>query len=293
MSTTKLAHLKRRSVIRVSGPEAAKLLDGLITNSLDRLDTQPAIHTGLLSPQGKILFDFFVTRAGDDLLIDTTAGHTADLITRLTFYRLRAEVTFEDLSDQLIVVAAWHSDQPSVPGGVIAVPDPRHAALGHRLILPHERLAELPGEHTDEAAYDAHRIQVGVPEAGADYALGDTFPHEALYDQLHSVDFAKGCFVGQEVVSRMQHRGTARKRIVPVEGQAPLAATAEVIAGTATIGSLGSVSANRGLALLRLDRANEAKAKGEQIVAGDVTVVIAQPDWLALDIATGKSEDRS
>ena len=293
MSTTKLAHLTRRSVIRVSGPDAVKLLDGLVTNSLDQLDSQPALHSGLLSPQGKILFDFFITRAGDDLLIDTTAGDAADLIKRLSFYRLRADVTFEDLSEQLIVVAAWHSDLPNVPGGVIAVPDPRNGALGQRLILPRDRLAELPGEHTDEAAYDAHRIRIGIPEAGIDYALGDTFPHEALYDQLHSVDFSKGCFIGQEVVSRMRHRGTARKRVVPVEGQAPLTAAAEVIAGAATIGSLGSVSANRGLALLRLDRANEAKAKGEQIVAGDIAIEIAQPDWLALDITTGKSEDQS
>ena len=292
MSTTKLAHLTRRGVIRVTGPDAVKLLDGLVTNSLDQLDEHPAIHTGLLSPQGKILFDFFITRAGDDLLIDTTASHVAELIKRLTFYRLRADAAFEDMSKQLIVVAAWGSELPNVPGGIIAVPDPRHRALGSRLILPQERLAELPGERTDEAAYDAHRITIGIPEAGIDFALGDTFPHEALYDQLHSVDFSKGCFVGQEVVSRMQHRGTARKRIVPVEGQSALVPAAEVIAGTATIGSLGSVHDNRGLALLRLDRANEAVAKGEPMIAGDVTVAINRPDWLKLDIATGKSEER-
>ena len=293
MSTTKLAHLTRRGIIRVGGPDAVKLLDGLVTNSLDQLDNQPALHSGLLSPQGKILFDFFVTRAGDDLLLDTNASHAADLIKRLTFYRLRADVAFEDLSDQLIVVAAWGSEDPSMPGGIIKIPDPRHAKLGHRLILPRDRLAELPGEVTDEQAYDAHRISIGIPEAGIDFALGDTFPHEALYDQLRSVDFSKGCFVGQEVVSRMHHRGTARKRIVPVEGQTPLVAAADVVAGAATIGTLGSVSANRGLALLRLDRANEATAKGEPLVAGDVTVMIHQPDWLTLDIATGKSEDRS
>lgn len=292
MSTIKLAHLTRRGVIRIAGTDATKLLDGLVTNALDLLETSPAIHSGLLSPQGKILFDFFITRAGDDLIIDTMAGEVAELIKRLTFYRLRADVSFEDLSEQYLIVAAWGDDKPSVPGGIIAFPDPRNTALGYRLIVPRERLAELPGEMTDEAAYDAHRIAVGIPEAGIDYALGDTFPHEALYDQLNSVDFKKGCYIGQEVVSRMQHRGTARKRIVPVQGDGPLAGAAEVTAGAATIGTLGSVSASRGLALLRLDRANEAAGKGEAITAGGVTITIEKPDWLDIDLATGKTGDR-
>ena len=112
----------------------------------------------------------------------------------------------------------------------------------------------------------------GVPEGGRDYAFGETFPHEALFDQLNGVDFKKGCYVGQEVVSRMEHRGLARKRIVPVEGDAPLPAPGTPVeAGGVPIGELGSVAGASGLASLRLDRAEEAVAKGNTLTAGEVS----------------------
>ena len=124
------------------------------------------------------------------------------------------------------------------------------------------------------------RIRLGVPEGGRDYDFGDTFPHEALFDQLNGVDFTKGCYVGQEVVSRMQHRGTARKRIVPVEGEAPLPASGTSIeAGGVPIGALGSVSGASGLALIRLDRAEEALARGKTLTAGGVKIALRRPSF--------------
>ena len=131
-----------------------------------------------------------------------------------------------------------------------------------------------------EDEYHARRIALGVPEGGRDYIFGDAFPHEAMFDQLNGVDFKKGCFVGQEVVSRMEHRGTARKRIVGVEGegQLPLSGT-EIMAGSMPIGTLGSVAGSSGLALLRLDRAEEAKAAGVPLRAGEVTVAVRIPAW--------------
>jgi folate-binding protein YgfZ len=131
-----------------------------------------------------------------------------------------------------------------------------------------------------ERNYHAFRIGLGVPEGGKDYAFGDAFPHEALFDQLHGVDFAKGCFVGQEVVSRMEHRGTARKRVVPVEGAGPLPAPGTSIeAAGAAIGTLGSVAGRSGLALIRLDRAEDALARGESLAAGGVAIAIRRPDF--------------
>jgi folate-binding protein YgfZ len=128
--------------------------------------------------------------------------------------------------------------------------------------------------------YHAHRIAFGVPEGGKDYAFGDTFPHEALFDLLNGVSFTKGCYVGQEVVSRMQNRGTARKRAVPVAGDASLPEAGTAIAGgDVEIGQLGSVAGARGLAMLRLDRAAELAAKGEALHAGSISVRIALPDW--------------
>jgi tRNA-modifying protein YgfZ len=133
----------------------------------------------------------------------------------------------------------------------------------------------------DAAAYHAHRVRLGLPEGGKDFSFGDAFPHEALMDQLYGVDFDKGCFVGQEVVSRMQHRGTARTRIVPlvyVEGVA-VGPGAEVTAGERAIGRTGTGAGERGLAMIRLDRAADALAAGEIIRAGGRPVRIEKPDW--------------
>ena len=290
MSTAKLAHLENRGIIRISGPDAIKLLDGIVTNNLARLQDNPAIHSGLLSPQGKIQFDFFLVREGEDLLLDTAKERIPSLIQRLTLYRLRADVTFEDQSEQLAVMVSWGAPLDA-PGGVLGFTDPRSADLGQRLILPKDRISELPGQKVPEEDYHAHRVTVGIPEAELDYALGDAFPHEALYDQLHSVDFRKGCYIGQEVVSRMQHRGTARKRIVPVKATSNIESGTSVTAGEASIGTVGSVSDDRGLALIRLDRAHEAAGKSLPLTAGNAEITIEKPSWMTLDLATGKAAD--
>lgn len=287
MPTTNIAHLTDRGVIRVTGSDATTLLDGLLTNSLARLDQQPALHTGLLSPQGKILFDFFLARTADGFLIDVAKEMADDLAKRLTFYRLRADVQFENVSENMAVAAVWPG-QPDMPGGVVAYPDPRHDALGLRLVLPAARLPEVPAEQTTLERYHAHRISLGVPEAGHDYPLADTFPHEALYDQLQSIDFKKGCFIGQEVVSRMQHRGTARKRAMRITSNDPLTAGSSVEAGEATIGTIGSSSGTTAIAMLRLDRASEAKGKGVAIRADAATLSLDPPDWIKFDITSGK-----
>lgn len=293
MSTSHIAHLTDRGVIQVGGADAATLLEGLLTNSLARLDDKPAIHTGLLSPQGKILFDFFLVKAADGFYIDIDQTMADDLIKRLSFYRLRADVTFENASETLCVAALWPA-APKAPGGVIAYEDPRNAELGQRLILPEARLVEMPAEVADAGVYHAHRIALGVPDAGLDYPLPDTFPHEALYDQLGSIDFKKGCFIGQEVVSRMQHRGTARKRAMRISAKQPIEAGATIEAGDATIGTVGTASGTSAIAIVRLDRAAEAVGKGTAITAGDTSLMLDPPDWIEFDIASGKpTEDAS
>ena len=283
-----LTVLEDRGVMEVTGADAEVLLDGLLTNSLSRVADGGAIHTGLLSPQGKILFDFFVFRTAAGFLIDIAKDAIPDLIKRLTFYRLRADVSFTDKSETIVVAALWPADN-TVPGGVIAAPDPRNTDLGLRLILPRMRIAEIPAETADHRAYDAFRIEHGIPEAGRDYELAGAFPHEALYDQIGSVDFKKGCFIGQEVVSRMQHRGTARKRTVRVRTSEPVEPGSEIRAGDAAIGIIGSACAQTAIALLRLDRASEAKAAGTPLTAGSATVEIDLPDWMQLDPATGRA----
>lgn len=277
----KVALLPDRGVVRVTGPDAAKLLQGLVTSDMELLDTQPALFAALLSPQGKILFDFLVVRtAGGDFHLETARDRASDLANRLKVYKLRADASIEDASPAFTVTALWDGE-PARETRDVWFSDPRLPMLGFRAHVS-LTLDWAPGESGAEPApaeaYHTYRISLGVPEGGKDYAFGDTFPHEALLDQLHGVSFEKGCFVGQEVVSRMEHRGTARKRFVRVTSDDPLPPPGtEVRAGAAAIGRLGSNAGNQGLALLRLDRLAEMTGKGEFIEAAGVRLKAEPP----------------
>jgi folate-binding protein YgfZ len=264
-----LALLPDRAVVAVTGPDATSFLQGLLTCNVETLPEGEARLGALLSPQGKILFDFLVSRAPDGFHLDVARDRVPDLVKRLTLYKLRAQVTVAGLP--LVVAAGWGAEPPSS-----ALRDGRLADLGWRLHAPE---GEAPAADTDAAAYAARRIGLGVPEGGVDFAVGDAFPHETLMDQLGGVDFKKGCYVGQEVVSRMQHRGTARTRIVPViyrDGEA--APSGEpVTAGERSLGQTGSGAGSRGLASLRIDRLGEALAAGETVLAGGRAVEVEKP----------------
>lgn len=208
-------------------------------------------------------------------------------------YKLRAKADIRDVSSDYTVAAIWGGAyEPRGRGkSPLLFADSRLAGLGSRELVTVGSDWALANDEADSATqeeYHAHRIGLGVPEGGKDYAFGDTFPHEALFDQLSGVSFTKGCYVGQEVVSRMQNRGTARKRVIPVVGERALPAPgAAITAGDVEIGRLGSVSGNRGLALLRLDRAAELVDGGEALRAGDVPVHIALPSWANFSLAQG------
>lgn len=278
MTKCSFAKLSDRGLIKITGSDAHKLLQDIVTNDITLARDGRAIHAALLTPQGKILFDFFLLDKGDVLLMECDRESTPELIKRLTFYKLRADVAFEDISANHAVWAAW-GECVMPDSGETVYADPRHPAIGFRLILDAGATPEIDGTQSTASDYHAHRIVLGIPEGGKDYAFGDTFPHEADYDLLKGVDFKKGCYVGQEVVSRMEHRGTARKRIVPVSGVAGLSSGAEITAGEASIGLLGSVAEDRGLAMVRLDRATKAIEDGRQITAGGTPIAFIQPDW--------------
>jgi hypothetical protein len=282
--------LADRGVVRVAGEDAEKLLQGLITNDMEVLARLPALHAALLSPQGKILFDFFVAKAPGGFLLETARAQAAGLAKRLAIYKLRAKVDIRDVSDDFRVLAVWGEEPPSTgdPSGTVAFQDPRLPALGLRVLAESRLGGDAAATNAINATpedYHAHRIALGVPEGGRDYAFGDTFPHEADLDQLNGVSFTKGCFVGQEVVARMHNRATVRKRVVPVTGEAALTCGAEITAGAVAIGSVGSVAGRQALALVRLDRAAEAEAKGEPLRAGGVTLSLREPPWAAFELA--------
>ena len=281
----KAAFLGDRGVVKVTGEDARNFLNGLVTTDLTQLAPGLGRFGALLTPQGKIIVDFLITEApaghGGGFLIDCPRALAKGLADKLGFYKLRAKVAVENLSDSLGVIAAWGGEPVIKPD--LAFADPRDAALGWRILAPQDlaqKVADLVGaELVDGAAYEAHRIATGVPRGGLDFMYGDAFPHETNMDRLHGIDFDKGCYVGQEVVSRMQHRGTARTRTVRVTlDGAPPEAGSPVLAGDKPVGTMGSTSGQNGLALIRTDRATDALDAGLALTAGGLGIRLADPD---------------
>ena len=283
--TLKAAHLSDRGVVRVGGEDATSFLQGLLTNDVERLRSGEARYAALLTPQGKILFDMLVVRIsaekGAAYLLDCAAAQAADLAKRLGFYKLRAKVAIADESAELGVVAAWNGAPDNAPAGIV-YPDPRDPRLGWRAILPRARAVAL-GE-ADENQYETIRIGAGAPKGGVDFAYGDAFPHDANLDLINGVDFEKGCYVGQEVVSRIEHRANARSRLVPVAFDEFAPSSGPVMAGEREVGMLFSTSKGRGIAMLRLDRVADAVAAGTSLTRGNIPLHIVKPDWAGFTV---------
>lgn len=304
MSNAQFARLPDRGAVRVAGPDAVKFLQGLVTNDVGHLEADAGkmafdadrAFAALLSPQGKVLFDFLCVPTPEGFVLDVARDQAQALVKRLTMYRLRAAVEITDVSDTYVLLALWGKDAVSSgpTTATLAFKDPRHADLGIRILAEARFATDIGsatnGSEVDAGQYHAHRVALGVPEGGKDYAFGDTFPHEAMLDLLSGVSFTKGCYVGQEIVARMEHRGTARKRIVIVHAETALPAPGcEIRAGEVAIGMLGSVDGHRGLAMLRLDRVKEFQDKGVGLTAGNVPVTIEIPAWAATKLHAAAS----
>ncbi|MBY5541339.1 folate-binding protein YgfZ [Rhizobium leguminosarum] len=274
--------LKDRSLLFVSGAEAQSFLQNLITTDIAALEADEARPGALLTPQGKILFDFMIWRDGDGYTIETDAGQRDGLLKRLTMYKLRAAVTLAQSTEEGITVS-WGEDAEGAQGsqgarGSRGARDSRFAKAG-------VTLTRRAGRHGDgaEALYDALRISHGIVTSGSDFALQDAFPHDVLMDFNGGLSFRKGCYVGQEVVSRMQHRGTARRRVATVSAATDLPGTGtEITAAGKPVGTLGSVDGGNGLAIVRIDRAGAAMAAGTPLLAGDTPVSLVLPAWSGL-----------
>lgn len=262
-----------RAMIGVSGPDAAGFLDNLLTQDLTKLAEAGVLYAALLSPQGKVASDMFVWPRDDGgVILETDPSRAGELMRRLTLYKLRAKVTIEDVTDSLHALYS-----PMAFGG--GAPDPRfpNGELGWREICPAGSTAPLP---EGDAEYDAHRMSMGAPDLARDAGADEVFALEALLEELNGVDFQKGCFVGQENVSRMKRRATARKKFCPIafEGAAPAPGT-PLMAGAAELGSVRSGVDGRAIAFLRLDR---ALAAGAPLTAGGRPVRLDPPAWLIL-----------
>lgn len=290
MSNLKGTRLTDRGVVRVSGDTAERFLGDLVTGRVSTLQPGQAGFAALLTPQGKILFDFLIHRRADAFLLDCRTGMAGELVKRLTFYKLRAKVDLADVSQDIAVAALWGAAPGALPEGAAA--DPRHQRLGWRAVVGEANAALAAAEAAPATLedYHAHRISCAVPEGGLDFAFGEAFPHEADMDKLSGIAFDKGCFIGQEVVSRMENRGTARTRIVPATyaGKAPEPGT-EVTAGGKVIGATGSAARGHLLAMLRIDRLNTAIKAGQPVMAGHTDLNVHQPDFasFAFEVVEG------
>ncbi|HWA22201.1 MAG TPA: folate-binding protein [Caulobacterales bacterium] len=267
-----------RALFTVRGPDTTEFLQNLVTNDVTLLARQPVIYAGILSPQGKVTADFMLWRTDEGVLLDVHAGAADVLRAKLMLYRLRAKVEIGPIEAGLGVFSGDLTGR-----AILSAADPRLPEAGLRAIA----LAQGAPPEAEPEAYRARRIEAGLPDLAHDAAPEEVFALEALFEELNGVDFQKGCFVGQENVSRMKRRATTRKKFCPVafDGAAPPFGTA-ITAGAAEIGSIRTGIEGRAIALLRLDRAQEALEKGETLVADGKALHLAAPPWLIMPSAT-------
>lgn len=285
-----IIQLSDRATIRVAGPDAEHFLQNILTVDLDRLEPGMVKPGALLAPQGKILFDFLISRDGQDaFLLECRADIADDFLRRLTMYKLRAKAEISK-QDQAIVVIRWDVDsnasETDSTGFWL-----RDARFPETVRVERSYSAQVSPD-AETAEWTRLRIAHGIAESDSDYALNDAFPHDVLLDELDGVGFRKGCYVGQEVVSRMQHRGTARRRVMIVDAQEPLPAPGtDIKANGRSIGALGSVDGTRGLAIVRTDRVGSALADGMQIMAEEVALSLSIPAWAKYTLPQADAED--
>ena len=258
-----------RAVLTLEGAETENFLHNLVTAAILGLAEREARYAALLTPQGKILFDFFVLKAAEGYLLDCAASQLEELMKRLMFYRLRAKIMIRARPDLEVGVS------PSQPPGLDAYVDPRTPLMGWRIITEKGKLPE-------GSDYETQRIKLGLADSDGDIGSGQLFPHEANLDQLGAVSFSKGCYIGQEVVSRMEHRTTARSRILPVQFDGAAAPRDTAIkSADRIVGSVLSSAGNLALALIRLDRLNESE---QPLLTDGVRAHVHKPAWVNYDV---------
>ena len=287
------AYLPPRAVLSLSGPDTITLLERLVTNPTDNWAPGETRYGALLTPQGKVIADYLAFRTTEGVLLDVAEAHIDELAKRLKLFRLRSKVEIERLED--VFVVAGIEDAPEgirpVSGAQHVYLDPRYPGGRLRGLATNESWAAWYGYHPAEwsrpiDAYHHDRLSNGVPEQGSDFGSAEVFPSDINMDILGGVALNKGCFVGQEVVSRMHRRGNIRKRTLPVVIPEDLeAAPGADILAPAPIGALTSVEKPFCLALIRVDRWLKAETDGATAMIDETPVTITKPDWLLAELA--------
>ena len=277
--------LPNRAVIQISGEDREEFLQGIITNDMTTLNVQPVVFTAMLSSQGKFQHDFFVVKYGDSYLLDTEADHKDALLKKLKLYKMRSKVIIADQDDRFAVYAVWgkHLAEAIMPERSISYLDPRVFGMGMRaIVLAQEQFALDNAEPIDFETYDAHRLELGVPDGWRD-ATNRNVALELGYDQLEALSTSKGCYIGQEVTARMHHRKILRKCLHQVKtSTAPILPPfgTAITAGDVELGDMRSSRSQQGLAMLRIEETRKAIADGTPIMVGQTQVEVHIPPYM-------------
>ena len=267
---TKIAFLQHRALIRVSGPDWAKFLKGLCTAHIETLDAEvqqgrfARLHYGaFLRPQGKMIGDVLLhAAAADDIRLDVPLSVRDELLAKLNMYKLRAQVTIEALDTPVFVAFG------GVPDGFLR--DPRADIIGAEFGFGYgSRAADA-----DAGEWAAWRMGLGLSEAGSDFGPDELYAIDANLDLLGAVDFHKGCYVGQELTSRMKRRGQIKNRILPLSHDGTLVPGAEILNGDLKAGEVLASSNGHSLGLMRIDRSD-----GE-LTSNAIAIRLRLPSWL-------------
>ena len=286
MSALQFTLLSHRSVIAVGGDDRVEFLQGLISNDTTKVAPGKSVWAALLTPQGRFLNDMFVVDGGDGtLLLETERERAPALAKKLTLYKLRSKVAVEDRSAALDVAVVFGAgaDKALPIGGTISFVDPRLAGLGVRVLAPAGQAAALLAARgfveTPVEAYEALRLEAGVPDGSRDLRVEKALLLESGFDELNGVDWKKGCYMGQELTARTKYRGLVKKRLFPIEvdGALPAPGTSVHLDGE-EVGELRSGSGRRALALLQTEAARGAGA----LTADGVRIVPIIPPWMRL-----------
>lgn len=274
--------LSDRTLIAIDGTDAAHFLQTIITTDIDPIKAGDMYAGALLSPQGKVLFDFLIGRDEKHFLLDIAQELANSFIKKLSLYKLRSDVKIEKTNHNVISVFIEENGQnpdriSKKDDNILIFKDKRfkNPANAWRIYQFSNHLQPFVNH---KQKWDDLRIEYGIAESGSDFASADVFPHDINYDQTGGLSFTKGCYIGQEVISRMQHRGTARRRVVVATGASPLpAAGTEIIADGKVLGTLGTVAGKHAIALVRIDRVANALQAGRTISANDVALTLTIP----------------
>jgi folate-binding protein YgfZ len=266
--------LPNRGVLAITGEDRVAFLQGLVTNDVTKVTATEAIYACLLSPQGRFLHDFFIIADGERLLLECEADRRDDLAKRLRMFRLRAKVEIVDETPLFVVGAVFQTgDRPIVPEDMICFADPRHPALGWRILaLVPETLEKDVGAYE---AYDRMRITMAVPDGSRDMAPGEALPMDYGLDILHAIAWDKGCYIGQELTARMHYKAQPKKRLLPVriEG-APVEPGTILTQDGVEAGEMRSSCGDLGLALMRMDIETDKIISDSSVLRLDMNVSV-------------------